>query len=371
MSTDAGTDSAGVRPDDGGEPPIILLDGLRRRRRQDVVLCALGLSIEGVPSGLVTRTVACEDEQSWLAVIDDLRASGNRRPLLICCDGHPAVVKAVQATYPGVPVQISIAHRLLTLARQVQPRHRAACVAQAREIFRAPDKETAVARFRAWRECWAGREKDAVAHLEADLPHCLAFYRFPPHLWPKVRTVNLVERASRHVRPAGPPESRMAPAAAAGEAGRPSTDQPLPQSPPEGAGPSDGALCGPWPDRGSVEDLATRVLVEDIGRRPFAEGAMPIAVGADTPPEVRPHVLRAPSRMPPAQEPAVLLPQERPGPAPQVHAGHGYFVDLRSDAEFARWLERSRRKRTARWTIAAAMVVAAGFLVGLVVALHL
>src|SRR3970040_845838 len=45
--------------------------------------------------------------------------------LLICSDGHPALIKAIHATYPETPAQISVAHRLLALARQVDARWRA------------------------------------------------------------------------------------------------------------------------------------------------------------------------------------------------------------------------------------------------------
>jgi len=194
------------------EIAFLLLDGLRRARPgapAETVLCAVGLSPGGTPYPLALRVVPREDERAWRVVLRDLRADGiGPELLLVCCDGHPALVKAIHAAFPEVPLQISIAHRLLALSRKVDARWRAACLAEARQIFAAPHRAAAVASFREWHARWMRRGEFAVRSLEADLAACLAFYRFPPHLWSRIRTVNLVERifreARRHALPAVP-----------------------------------------------------------------------------------------------------------------------------------------------------------------------
>ncbi|MDR7522501.1 MAG: transposase [Armatimonadota bacterium] len=165
------------------------------------VLCALGLDRDGRAHPLAWRAVPEEHDREWLAVLRDLRAGGvGRHLLLVGCDGHPALLRAIPEVYPGIPIQISVAHRLLALSRMVDRQWRAACLAEARAIFSAPDLAAAVARFRQWRARWVVQAHRAVASLESDLAACLTFYRFSPLLWPKIRTVNLVERAFREVR---------------------------------------------------------------------------------------------------------------------------------------------------------------------------
>jgi hypothetical protein len=212
---------------------FLLLDGVRRprlARSQEVALCALGLDRDGRPRPLALRVVAEEDEPAWTRVLRGLRTSNvGSDPLLICCDGHPALLRAIHAVFPGAPVQISIAHRLLALAVKVDGSVRAACLAEARTIFAAPDRDTAVARFRAWRAHWLRDGYRAVVSLESDLASCLTFYRFPPALWPRIRTVNLVERAFREARLAV-----FAAEEAADEAGAPARE--VPGTPPEPAG---------------------------------------------------------------------------------------------------------------------------------------
>ncbi|MDR7548729.1 MAG: transposase [Armatimonadota bacterium] len=195
-----GDPSTSPRP----EIAFLLLDGLRSPGAPGggvTVLCALGLDRDGRAHPLAWRAVPGEHDREWLAVLRDLKAGGvGRHLLLVCCDGHPALLRTIPEVYPGIPIQISVAHRLLALSRMVDRRWRAACLAEARAIFSAPDLAAAVGRFREWRARWAVQAHRAVASLESDLAACLTFYRFSPLLWPKVRTVNLVERAFREVR---------------------------------------------------------------------------------------------------------------------------------------------------------------------------
>jgi len=120
----------------------------------EIVLAALGLSIDGVPRFLVHESVADADEAAWRRFLIPLRDRSQCRPLLICCDGHPAMLKAIRATYPDIPVQLSVVHCLTALARS------------------------------------------AVRNLETDIASCLNFYRyrFPRSLWRHIRKVNLGRR---------------------------------------------------------------------------------------------------------------------------------------------------------------------------------
>ncbi|MDQ7859150.1 MAG: transposase [Armatimonadota bacterium] len=188
---------------------FLLLDGLRRprpARAPDVALCALGLTGDGRAQPLGMRVAARENEAAWRALLRELAAAGlGPRLLLVGCDGHPALLRAVAEVFPDVPVQVSVPHRLLALARKVPPDVRAACMAEARTIFSAADPDEAVARFRDWRARWGQVAARAVGSLEADLALCLTFYRFPSLLWAKIRSVNLVERAFREARRLAPP----------------------------------------------------------------------------------------------------------------------------------------------------------------------
>jgi transposase-like protein len=47
---------------------------------------------------------------------------------------------------------------------------------------------------------WRSEYPTVTKQLERDLPELLAFYRFPKHLWRKLRTTNIIERCFVEVR---------------------------------------------------------------------------------------------------------------------------------------------------------------------------
>lgn len=190
----------------GTQPRVafLLLDGvpLRQTHTPSVALCALGLTINGAFHPLEIRTVAEEDERAWLTLLRGLSAQKvPSDPLLICCDGHPAVMAAIRQTFPRATVQLSVPHRLAALSGKVDPSHRGVFLTEARRIFQAHDRDAAVTRFLAWRSRWRDRSGRIVQELEADLSLCLAFYRFPANLRGTLRSVSAVKRVVRHAGP--------------------------------------------------------------------------------------------------------------------------------------------------------------------------
>lgn len=170
---------------------------------------ALGLTLSGTFRPLDIRTASREDQHTWLALLRDVRARMvHGDPLLICCNGDPAVVDAIRQVFPAAALQISVPHRLAALSRNGEPGRPSAFLTEARRIFQAHDRDGAAARFLAWRNRWSDRaERAAIRDLEADLPQCLAFYRFPANLRASLRSVSAVKRAVRRSLPAAASKS--------------------------------------------------------------------------------------------------------------------------------------------------------------------
>ncbi len=406
---DAGGEKAGAQV--RAEIVFLLLDGLRRSRPSgppEVVLCALGLTREGTPHPLALRVIPQEDERSWRALLHDLKADGiGSELLLITSDGHPALVKAIHAVYPDIPLQMSVAHRLLALARKVDARWRAACLAEARQIFAAPDRAAAVTLFRDWHARWLKQGEPAVRSLEADLAACLAFYRFPSPLWNKIRTVNLVERIFRDARRAALPtvpgvpgwqegiqeginQAESAPDDQPGPAAKSPTFFRLDRPPLPAAEPHEWALGGSGAEGVSLPEPSTSGTPPP---RPGADLAPSKAIAADaviqlpeTPAEVQipEEAPAAPAR--PAEgivlhlapireaEPIVFpVPTERAAPFgepghPEWPQPEPRWVELSADEAFEEWLRASRRQ-TIRVGLVMAFISAAGLLAGLVLSL--
>ena len=67
----------------------------------------------------------------------------------------------------------------------------------AQAIYGADGRRQAVADFR---RRWRKEYGSMVRQLERDLPQLLSFFSFPRHLWPKLRTTNIIERCFVEVR---------------------------------------------------------------------------------------------------------------------------------------------------------------------------
>lgn len=334
--------SAPANVQDRADVVYLLLDGLRRPRRtqpEETVLCALGLAGDGSPVPLAVRVATREDEQSWRALLNDLKAGvAGDGVLLVICDGHPALMRAIKAAYPETPVQISVSHQLMGLARKVDRRWRAACLAEAREIFAAPDRATAVARFRTWRDHWLKQGERAVSNLETHLAACLTFYRFTPSMWSKIRTVNLVERTFRQARQSA---THM-----------------------------------------TVDDV--RPLEDTTGIEQALHAQSTLSEELESTPPVRPETggtLAAMPEAPVLDVPAVESVQVAPRPIEQEtrpsSTGHADLtsvpsVDLSADADFMWWLGRHRRASARRIRILMAVAMSlAGLTMGIVLAMSL
>jgi len=183
----------------GGFPICLFLDVLETG--------ALGaLLLSGNEGSLVSQPFRGDAEEGWRSLLMRLReAEGVAAPTLICCNGDAAAIRAVRATYPDALIQISLSHRLRALGGQLSPRWRGEILAEGRRIFSAPDRASAVVRFRAWRDRWLSRGEQGVRSLEHDLGWCLTSYRFPPGLRRTLRSLRLLRRASRAVRAAQTP----------------------------------------------------------------------------------------------------------------------------------------------------------------------
>ena len=72
--------------------------------------------------------------------------------------------------------------------------------AGAQAIYQAKHRAHAEAAFRRFQARWGRVYPGLVKRLGNDLPELLSFYRFPRHLWRKLRTTNDIERCFVEVR---------------------------------------------------------------------------------------------------------------------------------------------------------------------------
>jgi transposase-like protein len=186
----------------------LFLDGVSLRvrrpagRKRVQMLVAYGVRADGRRQLLAFLRSPGESQAAWEGLLQDLYRRGlvGRQLQLIVTDGCAGLAAALQTVYPHVPHQRCWVHKMRNILEKVRKRDYEAVKADAQAIYRAESRAQAEAAFRRFRLRWEKTYPRLVARLGQDLPELLAFYRFPRHLWRKLRTTNVIERVFVEVR---------------------------------------------------------------------------------------------------------------------------------------------------------------------------
>ena len=186
----------------------LFLDGvnLKVRRpagRQSVqMLVAYGVRPDGTRQLLGFLRTKGESQAHWEALLNDLYRRGLKgdKLLLVVTDGCPGLAAAIQTVYPHAAHQRCWVHKMRNILEKVRKRDYDAVKTDAQAIYLADGSGQARAAARAFCRRWRSEYPSLVKQLERDLPELLAFFRFPKHLWRKLRTTNIIERCFVEVR---------------------------------------------------------------------------------------------------------------------------------------------------------------------------
>jgi len=186
----------------------LFLDGVSLRvrrpggRKQVQMLVAYGIRQDGSRHLLAFLRSQGEGQADWEGLLQDLYRRGleGRSLGLILTDGCAGLAAAIRTVYPRVRHQRCWVHKMRNILEKVRRRDHDAVKKDAQAIYAAPSRRQAEAAFRDFRRRWRRHYGPIVRRLERDLPELLSFFRFPRHLWKKLRTTNIIERCFVEVR---------------------------------------------------------------------------------------------------------------------------------------------------------------------------
>jgi putative transposase len=186
----------------------LFLDGVSLRMRRPAgrkrvqMLVAYGIRRDGSRHLLAFLRSPGESQAAWEGLLQDLFRRGleGKSLLLIVTDGCAGLAAALQTVYPRVPHQRCWVHKMRNILERVRKRDYDQVKAEAQAIYGAEDLRQARQAFGRFRAHWRNAYPSIVKQLEKDLPELLTFYRFPRHLWRKLRTTNVIERCFVEVR---------------------------------------------------------------------------------------------------------------------------------------------------------------------------
>ena len=139
-----------------------------------------------------------ESEAFWREFLRALKRRGLDGVRLCVSDAHEGLKKAI-ARVLGCPWQRCTVHFVRDMHQHCRPSQRAPVSAALREVFNADSYDQARERVGAVIEQLAPtapKVAELLAEAEEDL---LAFYRFPPEHWSKLRSTNPLERVNREI----------------------------------------------------------------------------------------------------------------------------------------------------------------------------
>lgn len=179
---------------------FLYLDGQRVRVRADrgvttaVVLMALGVRASGEKVVLALRLVSDETTAAWQTLLEDLTRRGLARPQLVISDGSPGAQAALDLTWPGLPHQRCLVHKLRNLLAVTPRPLQGALIADFRRFSEAPSPTAVRAGVAAFRRTWSTRWSAAVVCLDEAGAHLTSYTAFPVAQWKGLRSTNIIER---------------------------------------------------------------------------------------------------------------------------------------------------------------------------------
>ena len=186
----------------------LFLDGVNLKVRRPAgrqcvqMLAAYGVRQDGTRQLLGFLRTRGESQAHWEALLNDLYRRGLKgdKLLLVVTDGCPGLAAAIQTVYPRAAHQRCWVHKMRNLLEKLRKRDYDAVKADAQAIYLADGRRQAVAAARAFCRRWRSEYPSVVKQLQRDLAELLAFFRFPKHLWRKLRTTHIIERCFVEVR---------------------------------------------------------------------------------------------------------------------------------------------------------------------------
>lgn len=166
------------------------------------VLTAYGVTLFGQRKLLDFVQAKGESFDAWEGLLNNLYQRGLKGDnlKLITIDGSGGLRSSLSTIYPYVPIQRCWAHKLRNVSNYLKKVYQEDCIAQARGIYLAKNKSSAIEEFKSWKKAWYRRCPKAVHCLEKDLDELLNVFDCPKKHWIKVRTTNVIERCFKEIR---------------------------------------------------------------------------------------------------------------------------------------------------------------------------
>ena len=186
--------------------PVVFMDAIHYKIRQDGKVISkasytcMGINLEGKVDVLGIWLSENEGSHFWLSVMNDLRSRGVQDILIACVDGLKGFPEAIASAYPKAQVQLCIVHQIRTSLRYLASKHQKEFISDLKQVYRAPNRETAEAALDELEAKWSIRCPMAVKGWRDHWEHLSTYFDYPPEIRKMIYTTNAVEALHRQFR---------------------------------------------------------------------------------------------------------------------------------------------------------------------------
>ncbi len=164
---------------------------------------AVGVDMDGIKHILGLWIADNEGAAFWASVCADLANRGVQDVFIVCCDGLKGLPEAVEATWPNSMVQTCIVHLIRAANRWVSYADRRQVSAALRDVYTAPNEDTASAALEAFADSALGRKYPQSVKVWRDAwERFIPFLQFPPAARRVLYTTNSIESLNAELRKA-------------------------------------------------------------------------------------------------------------------------------------------------------------------------
>jgi len=183
----------------GYDVVYLFVDGVHEALRlegglKEALLCAWGVCSNGRKVLLHLALGNKESYVCWRDFFRDMISRGLRMPLLVCSDGAPGLIRALQECFSQSRRQRCIFHKLSNIASKLPESVKSEVMPKVRAVFSQTDREIAMLYVTKLVEEYASVYPAAIKCLQDDLESSLSYMDFPVGHHKHIRTTNLLER---------------------------------------------------------------------------------------------------------------------------------------------------------------------------------
>lgn len=186
--------------------PILYMDALRVKIKDEgqikskAIYIAIGVTIEGLKEVLGLWTEQTEGAKYWLSVVTDLKNRGVEDILIASVDGLKGFPDAIRSVYPKTEIQLCIVHMIRNSLKVVPFKDRKMVVENLKEIYKAPNEESARDALESFGENWNKKYPLIYKSWDSNWENLSHFLGYTEEIRKVIYTTNAIESLNMSLR---------------------------------------------------------------------------------------------------------------------------------------------------------------------------